>query len=112
MRSQGSVAFNQKLSEIDKFLKRTFETRDNERDNVPRASNVVKKQKLVKMQYRKEYIQNGFSWCGNKDAPKPLCVIFGEQRANEAMVPNKHIHHLNKKHAVYTNTKKIISSAC
>ena len=79
-----------------KFLKRTFETCDNEQDNLPSTSNVVKKQKLVKRQYREDYIQYGFFWCGNKDAPKPLHVVCGEQLANEAMVSSKVIRHLNQ----------------
>ena len=86
-----------------KFLKRTFETCVNEQDNVPSTSNVVKKQKLVKRQCREDYIQCGFSWCGNKDAPKPLCVVCGEKLANKAMVPSKLICHLNTKHAVHAH---------
>ena len=89
-----------------KFLKRTFETGDNEQDNVPRTSNVVKKQKLVKKQYKEDYIQYGFSWCDNKDAPKPLCVVCLEQLANEAMVPRKLIRHLITKHAAHAHKNK------
>ena len=132
-----------------KFLKRAFETCDNEQDNVPSTSNVVKKQKLdintitrviyfslinilrvlyllkfylplilpeeqmnfklkklVKRQYREDYIQYGFSWCGNKDAPKPLCVVCGEQLGNEAMVFSKLIGHLNTKHALNAHKNK------
>ena len=89
-----------------KFLKRTFETCDNEQDNVPSTSNVVKKQKLVKRQYREDYIQYGFSWCGNKGTPKPLCVICREQLANEAMVSSKRIGHLNTKRAVHAHKNK------
>ena len=91
---------------MDKFLKRTFETCNNEQDNVPSTSNVVKKQKLVKRQYREDYIQYGFFWCGNKDVPKPLCVICGKQLANEVMVPSKLICHLNTKHAVHAHKIK------
>ena len=89
-----------------KFLKRTFETCDDEQDNVPSTNNVVKKQKLVKRQYRKDFIQCEFSWCGNKDAPRPLCVVCGKQLANEAMVPSKLIRHLNTKHAVHAHKNK------
>ena len=91
---------------MDKFQKRTFETCDNEQYNVPTTSNVVKKQKLVKRQYRKDYVQYGFSLCGNKDGPKPLYVVCGEQLANEAMVPSKPIRHLNTKHVVHAHTNK------
>ena len=49
-----------------KFPKRKFKTCDNEQDNVPSTSNGVKKQKRVKRQYREDYIQYEFSWCGNK----------------------------------------------
>ena len=106
VQSQGSVVFHLKFSKIDKFLKRAFETCDNEQDNVLRTSNIVKKQKRVERQYREDYIQYGFSWCGNKDAPKPLCVIYGEQLVNEAMVSSKLIRHLNAKHAVHAHKNK------
>ena len=86
-----------------KLLKRTFETCDNQQDNVPSTSNVVKKQKLVKRQYKEDYFQYGFFWCGDKDAPKPLYVVCGEQLANEAMVFSKLICHLNMKHAVHAH---------
>ena len=91
-----------------KFLKRTFETCDNKQDNVPSTSNAVKKQKLVKRQYREDYIHYGFSWCGNKDVPKPLCVVCGRQLANEAIVSSKLIRHLNTKHAVHAHKNKNI----
>ena len=89
-----------------KFLKRTLETCSNEQDNVPSTSNVVKKQKIVKRQYKEDYIQYGFSWCGHKDALKPLCVVCGEQHANEAMVPSKLTRHLNTKHAAHAHKNK------
>ena len=77
MQSQGTVVFDQKVSKINKFLKRTCKTCDNEQDNVPSRSNVVKKQKLVQRQYGKDYIQYGFSWCGNKDVPKHSALSVG-----------------------------------
>ena len=89
-----------------KFLKRSFETCDNEQDNVTSTSNVVEKQKLVKRQYREDYIHYGFSWCGNKDSLKPLCVVCGEQLANEAIVLSKIICHLNTKQAVHAHKNK------
>ena len=55
---------------MDKFQKRTFETRNHEQENEPSTSNVLKKQKIVKRQCREDYIQHGFSWCGKEDAPK------------------------------------------
>lgn len=50
-------------------------------------------------QYNEEYIQYGFTWCGEETAPKPECVICREQLSNEAMVPSKLIRHLNSKHS-------------
>ena len=95
---------------MDKFLKRKTDTCNagTQQDSAPGTSNVikVKKQKLVKRKYREDYIQYGFSWCGNEDAPKPLCVICGEKLANEAMVPNKLMRHLNTNHAVYAGKNK------
>ena len=42
----------------------------------------------------------------NVEAPKPLCVIFGEQLANEAMVSTKFMHHLKTKHAIHAHKNK------
>ena len=98
---------------MDKFLKRTFETCDNEQHNVSSTSNIVKKkQKLVKRQYREDYIQYGFSWYGNKDVPKPLCVICWEKLANEAMFHSKLIRHLIRNMPFMHTRIKIISSKC
>ena len=91
---------------MNKFLKWTFDTCDNEQENVPSTSNAVKKQKIVKRQCREDYIHCGFFWCGNEDAPKPLCVICGEQLVNKAMVPGKLMRHLNTKHAVHAHKNK------
>ena len=57
-------------------------------------------------------MQNGFSWCGNKDASKPLCGICEEQLASETMVSSKLIRHLDTKYAVHAHRIKIISSEC
>ena len=91
---------------MDKFLKRTFEICNNEQENVPCTSNVVKKQKIVKRQYRKDYIQYGFSWCGDGDAPKSLWFFCEERLANEAMVPSELMRHLNTKHAIHAHENK------
>ena len=67
---------------------------------------VVKKQKIFGRQYKEDYIQYEFSWCGNEDASKPLCVICVEQLANKAMVPDKLMRHFNTKHAVHAHKNK------
>ena len=100
-----------KFSKMDKFLTRTFEICINEQENVPSASNFVKKQKIVKRQCRENFIHYGFSLYGNEDAPKLLSVIYGEQLANEAMVPSKLMRHLNTPfthtvHAVHAHKNK------
>ena len=55
IKSQGT-----KFRKMDKFLKRTFEICNNEQENVFSTSNVVKKQKIVKRQYREDYIPYEF----------------------------------------------------
>ena len=66
---------------MDKFLKRKTDTCNagTQQDSAPGTSNVikVKKQKLVKRKYREDYIQYGFSWCGNEDAPKRSVLFVG-----------------------------------
>ena len=77
-------------------------------DNVSGTSKAlkVKKQRLVKKKYEKDYILYGFSWCGNESASKPLCVICRKRLVNEAMVRNKLTRHLNAKHAVHASNNK------
>ena len=79
---------------MDKFLGIATEP---ETDSIPKANNtigVAKRQKPVKRKYNAEYIWYGFTWCDNEEAPKPQCVVCGEQLANHAMVPSKLICHL------------------
>ena len=82
-----------------------------EQDNEqPNTSNIVKKQKLVKRQYREDYIQYRFFWCDNKDASKAFCR---EQLVNEAIIPNKLICHLNTQNILFMHARiKIFSSEC
>ena len=91
---------------MDKFLGIATEP---ETDRIPKASNtigVANRQKPVKRKYNAEYIRYGFTWCDNEEAPKPQCVVCGEQLANHAMVPSKLIRHLKTKHASYANKDK------
>lgn len=52
----------------------------------------------MKRKYNEDYIQYGFSWCGDETTPKPQCIICGEQLSNESMAPSKLIRHLNSNH--------------
>uniref|UniRef100_A0A8C4RV02 Uncharacterized protein n=1 Tax=Erpetoichthys calabaricus TaxID=27687 RepID=A0A8C4RV02_ERPCA len=54
----------------------------------------------------KDYIRYGFSWCGDETAPKPQCIICGDQLSNEAMAPSKLNRHLNSNHPSYTKKDK------
>ena len=62
---------------MDKFLKKTFKTCDNEQNNVPSLSNGVKKQKLAKRQYKKDYIQYELYWCGTKMLQNYSALLVG-----------------------------------
>ena len=91
---------------MDKFLGIATEP---ETDSIPKANNtigVANIQKPVKRKYNAEYIRYGFTWCDNEEAPKPLCVVCGEQLANHAMVSSKLIRHLKTKHASYADKDK------
>ena len=73
-------------------------------DGIPKATNtivVANKQRSVKRKYKAEYIRYRFTWCDSEEAPKPQCVVCGEQLANHAMVPSKLIRDLKTKHASY-----------
>ena len=56
IKSQGTLTY----SKVDKFLKRTFETGNNEHENVPNTSKVVKKQRLSKNSTGKSTFIIGF----------------------------------------------------
>ena len=86
---------------MDKYLKRTIQS-----ENEPSTSGIVKKHKVVNRQYNEDYITYGFTWCGNIEAPNPLCVVCGEQLANQAMVPSKLIRYLKTKHVSHANKQK------
>ena len=75
---------------MNKFLKIAI---DPETDSIPSTSGVTNRQKPVKRKYNAEYIRYGFTWCDNEEAPKPQCVVCGEQLANHAVVPSKLIRH-------------------
>lgn len=83
---------------MDKFLIRDRSTTSTSDDELSMGS-VIKKPKILNRQYNEEYIQYGFTWCGEKTAPKPECVICREKLSNESMVPSKLIRHLNSKHS-------------
>ena len=91
---------------MDKFLGRATEP---ETDNITKADNaigVANRQKPVRRKYKAEYIRYGFTWCDNEKAPKPQCVVCGEQLANNPMIPSKLIRYLKTKHASYANKDK------
>lgn len=91
--------------EMDKFLRKERRT-SLINDDEPSKSSVMKKPRILKRQYKTEYIGYGFSWCGEETAPKPECIICREQLSNESMVPNKLIRHLNLKHPSYAKKDK------
>ena len=91
---------------MDRFLGIATEPKT---DSIPKVNNtigVANREKPVKRKYNAEYIRYGFTWCDNEEAPKPQCVVCGEQLANHAMVSSKLICHLKTKHASYANKDK------
>lgn len=68
--------------------------------------------KTVKRKYDEDYIKYGFSWCGDETAPKPQCIICGEQLSNESMVPSKLNRHLHSNHPSHANEDRQYFKRC
>uniref|UniRef100_A0A8C4XEM1 HAT C-terminal dimerisation domain-containing protein n=1 Tax=Erpetoichthys calabaricus TaxID=27687 RepID=A0A8C4XEM1_ERPCA len=64
------------------------------------------REKNIILKYNEDYIRCGFSWCGDETAPKPQCIICGDQLSNEAMAPSKLNRHLNSNHPSYAKKDK------
>ncbi|GFS59826.1 zinc finger BED domain-containing protein 5 [Nephila pilipes] len=68
--------------------------------------------KVVKRKYDEDYIKYGFSWCGDETAPRPQCIICGDQLSNESMVPSKLKRHLYSGHPSCANKDKQYFKRC
>lgn len=86
---------------MDKFL---HGKHSSSRSDEPTVAKKTKK--IVKRKYNEDYIQYGFSWCGDETAPKPQCIICGEQLSNESMAPSKLNRHLNSNHPSFAKKDK------
>ncbi|GFQ84432.1 SCAN domain-containing protein 3 [Trichonephila clavata] len=71
---------------MDKFL-RQKDSSSRTDDEEPSTSATKNLKKVVKRKYDEDYIKYGFSWCGDETAPRPQCIICGDQLSNESMVP-------------------------
>ncbi|KAL7638491.1 UNVERIFIED_CONTAM: hypothetical protein RMT77_011061 [Armadillidium vulgare] len=54
-----------------------------------------------KRKYSDDYMKYGFSFMGDEDNPKPLCVICGETLSNGSLKPSLLMRHLETKHPSY-----------
>ncbi|GFT70760.1 zinc finger BED domain-containing protein 5 [Nephila pilipes] len=68
--------------------------------------------KVVKRKYDEDHIKYGFSWCGDETAPRPQCIICGDQLSNESMVPSKLKRHLYSSHPSCANKDKQYFKRC
>ncbi|GFT40704.1 zinc finger BED domain-containing protein 5 [Nephila pilipes] len=68
--------------------------------------------KVVKRKYDEDYIKYGFSWCGDETAPRPQCIICGDQLSNETMVLSKLKRHLYSSHPSCANKDKQYFKRC
>lgn len=82
---------------MDKFLLKS--RADDEEPSTSSSISAAKRaKKVLKRKYNQDYLRYGFTWCGDEAAPKPECVICGEQLSNEAIVPSKLNRHLITNH--------------
>ncbi|GFT09902.1 zinc finger BED domain-containing protein 5 [Nephila pilipes] len=59
-----------------------------------------------------DYIKYGFSWCGDETAPRPQCIICGDQLSNESMIPSKLKRHLYSSRPSCANKDKQYFKRC
>ncbi|GFS79736.1 zinc finger BED domain-containing protein 5 [Nephila pilipes] len=90
---------------MDKFLRRK-DSSSRTGDEEPSTSVTKNLKKVVKRKYDEDYINYGFSWCGDETAPRPQCIICGDQLSNESMVPSKLKRHLYSSHPSCANKDK------
>ncbi|GFT64484.1 protein FAM200B [Nephila pilipes] len=96
---------------MDKFLRRK-DTSSRTDDEEPSTSVTKNLKKVVKRKYDEDYIKYGFSWCGDETAPRPQCIICGDQLSNESMVPSKLKRHLYSSHPSCANKDKQYFKRC
>ncbi|GFU16186.1 SCAN domain-containing protein 3 [Nephila pilipes] len=78
---------------MDKFLRRKNSSSRTD-DEEPSTSVTKNLKKVVKRKYDEDYIKYGFSWYSDETAPRPQCIIRGDQLSNESMEPSKLKRHL------------------
>ncbi|GFU18312.1 SCAN domain-containing protein 3 [Nephila pilipes] len=95
---------------MDKFLRRKNSSSRTD-DEEPSTSVTKNLKKVVKRKYDEDYIKYGFWRCGDETAPRPQCIICGDQQSNESMEPSKLKRHLQAILAVPTKTNNILRGA-
>ncbi|GFU26049.1 SCAN domain-containing protein 3 [Nephila pilipes] len=97
---------------MDKCLRRkdSSSRTDDEEHNTSVTNNL--KKVICKESTYEDYIKYGFSWCGDETAPRPQCIICGDQLSNESMVPSKLKRHLYSSHPSCTNKDKQYFKRC
>ncbi|GFT75459.1 zinc finger BED domain-containing protein 5 [Nephila pilipes] len=93
---------------MDKFLRRKDSSSRTD-DEEPSTSVTKNLKKVVKRKYDEDYINYGFSWCGDETAPRPQCII---QLSNESMVPSKLKRHLYSSHPSCANKDEQYFKRC
>ncbi|GFU20326.1 multidrug resistance-associated protein 7 [Nephila pilipes] len=96
---------------MDKFLRRKDSSSRTD-DEEPSISVTKNLKKVVKRKYDEDYIKYGFSWCGDETAPRPQCIIYGDQLSNESIVPSKLKRHLYSSHPSCANKDKQYFKRC
>lgn len=85
---------------LESFFSGGCKKRPNDGDNTETAADEKKGEKKAafNQKYDDSYLKYCFVFTGNSHAPNPMCVICGDELANESMKPSKLLRHLETKH--------------
>ena len=85
------------MSKKQTSLESFFRKGERPNDETAEDSKTAKKRKLHLKENTESYLNYGFIATGDSHSPSQLCIICGNQLANEAMKPSRLFRHMETK---------------